>query len=107
MLWAGGSVGKIANDLADLRDREAAAAWGIPRVTAYDGHRAMLSPACRYQRSQFVHPPAPPRALGLRFFLAGIVPDVAIGPLRLKLMLVTTFVVVNHFDCKRSCFLRG
>jgi hypothetical protein len=68
MLWAGGSVGKIADDLADLRDREAAAAWGIRPVTAYDGHRAMLFPACRYQRSQFVHPPAPRRALGPCFF---------------------------------------
>jgi hypothetical protein len=33
------------------------------------------------------------------FFLAGIVPDVAIGRLRLELILVTTMVVVNHFDC--------
>jgi hypothetical protein len=107
MLWAGGSVGKIANDLADLRDREAAAAWGIPRVTAYDGHRAMLSPGVPVPTVPVRTSPSAPTRARTVFFLAGIVPDVAIGPLRLKLMLVTTFVVVNHFDCKRSCFLRG
>jgi hypothetical protein len=42
--------------------------------------------------------PQRPDARWDRVFLAVIVPDVAIGPLRLELMLVTTFVVVNHFD---------